>query len=81
MTKNYLLGVFEDDEVILKAANAIHGEHIRINDVMSPFPVHGIDEPLELEESQIDTAGFIFGITGAILFLLFISKLIYWNLD
>lgn len=79
MTKEYLLGVFDDDEVILGAAQAIHKEHIKINDVMSPFPVHGIEEPLEMEESQIDTAGFIFGATGAILFLLFISWITVWN--
>lgn len=73
MTKNYLLGVFDDDEVILGAAKAIHSEGIKINDVMSPFPVHGIDEPLELEESQIDTAGFIFGLTGVALFILYVT--------
>jgi len=78
-TRNYLLGVFEDDDVILGAAKAIHAEGIKINDVMSPFPVHGIEEPLEMEESQIDTAGFIFGATGAILFLLFISWITVWN--
>jgi hypothetical protein len=59
--------------VIVTAANAIHQEGIKINDVMSPFPVHGIDEPLELEESQIDTAGFIFGLTGVSLFILFVT--------
>lgn len=75
-TKNYLLGVFNDDGVILDAAKAIHNEGIKINDVMSPFPVHGIDEPLELEESRIDTAGFIFGLTGVALFIMYVTWIV-----
>ncbi len=34
---------------------------------MTPFPVHGMDEALEIKRTRIPVGGFIFGALGAIL--------------
>jgi len=47
----------------VKAANA---DHLDIDDVYTPFPVHGLDPLLGLEESRLHIAGFIFGSIGCL---------------
>ena len=71
--KKFLLGVFDDEEILLKALRNIRGAGIKVNDVLSPFPIHGLDPILGIKGTKLHTAGFIFGATGAILMLLFIT--------
>ena len=71
--KKILLGVFDDEEILLKAVRNIRSSGIKIDDVMSPFPIHGLDPILGVKPTKLHTAGFIFGATGAILILLYIT--------
>jgi hypothetical protein len=41
-------------------------DHLDIYDVFTPFPVHGLDPLLGLEESRIHIAGFIYGALGTL---------------
>ena len=71
--KKILLGVFDDEEILLKAVRNIRSSGVKIDDVMSPFPIHGLDPILGVKPTKLHTAGFIFGATGAILILLYIT--------
>jgi hypothetical protein len=42
---------------------------LKIHDVFSPFPVHGIDDALGLKKSRLPKAAFLFGLTGTSLAL------------
>ena len=44
--KHYLLGLFDDDDVLLNAVDKVQANNIKIHDVVSPFPVHGLDHKL-----------------------------------
>lgn len=59
--KRYLLGLFDDDEVLLKAVDKIRAHDIKIHDVVTPFAVHGLDEKLGLRESKLHVGGFSSG--------------------
>lgn len=59
-------GVYDDEEKLLKAVRAAKGKHLEIFDVYSPFPIHGIDNALELSESRLHIAGFIYGTLGTL---------------
>ena len=63
--KKVIYGLYNDEQDLLKAVKAAKGAHMDILDVFSPFPVHGLDPLLELEESRLHIAGFVYGMIGA----------------
>ena len=67
--KNYVLGVFDDEDVLLKGITDVRQTGIKIQEVYSPFPVHGIDDVLGYKRSRLAIAAFIFGICGTSLAL------------
>lgn len=67
--KNYVLGVYDDEDVLLKAVGKIRSAGIKIQEVYSPFPVHGLDEELGYKRSRIPIAAFMFGALGTTLAL------------
>ncbi|GIV33560.1 MAG: membrane protein [Chitinophagales bacterium] len=68
----YIIGLFDDDEKLLHAAREIRKAGVKIMDVFTPFPVHGLDAAIGLKESRLHTVGFIAGACGAIFALSFI---------
>ncbi|HUM45581.1 MAG TPA: DUF3341 domain-containing protein [Chitinophagales bacterium] len=62
--KTYLLGLYDDDEVLLNAVDKVRAQNIKIHDVVTPFAVHGLDEKLGLRESKLHIGGFYIGMTG-----------------
>ena len=64
--KNILYGLYDDDEKLLSAVKKAKDSHLDILDVMSPFPVHGLDPLLGLSESRLHIAGFIYGMIGTL---------------
>jgi hypothetical protein len=67
--KNYLVGIFNDEDVLLDAVGSIRGKGVKIHEVYSPFPVHGLDEALGYRRSRLPIAAFLFGMTGTSLAL------------
>ena len=56
--------VFDDPEVCLSAVKTLRSEGYRIDDVHSPFPVHGIEEALGWRETRLGWATFVGGASG-----------------
>jgi hypothetical protein len=67
--QNYLVGIFGDEDVLLSAVENIRDKGVRIEEVYSPFPVHGLDEALGYRRSRLPIASFLFGMTGTMLAL------------
>lgn len=75
---NYIVGVFGDDEVIMKAIPTIRAKGIKIDEVYTPFPVHGLEDVLGYERSRLPIVAFLFGITGTTLALILqISMMVF----
>jgi Protein of unknown function (DUF3341) len=68
--KNFVLGVFGDEDVLLHAVEKVRGKGVKIHEVYSPFPVHGLDEALGYKRTRLPIAAFMFGMTGTGLALL-----------
>lgn len=68
----YIIGIFDDDEILLKAVKEIRKAGVKIKDVLTPYPVHGLDSAMGLKNSRLHTIGFLAGATGCILGLGFI---------
>lgn len=68
--KNFLVGVFDDEDVVIKAASSVRKSGVKIHEVFTPFPVHGLDEALGYKRTRLPIAAFLFGMTGTSLALL-----------
>jgi hypothetical protein len=66
---DFLVGVFDDDDVIMHAIPEIREKGIKIFEVYSPYPIHGVDDVLGIKRSRLTKAAFMFGLTGTILAL------------
>jgi len=65
--KEVLYGLYDDEQVMLKAIREAKAQHLDIWDVFCPFPVHGLDNALGLSESRLHISGFVYGALGALL--------------
>jgi len=68
-SKNFLVGVFEDEDVLLDAIKTVRSGGVKIHEVYSPFPVHGIDDALGYKGSRRTIVAFLFGLLGTSLAL------------
>jgi len=68
--KKFILGVFEDEDILLKAISKVRDGGVKIHEVYSPFPVHGIENALGYNRSRLSIAAFLFGFTGTCLALI-----------
>ena len=66
---NYVLGVYDDEDVLMAAVEKVRGEGVKIEEVFTPFPVHGLEHALGYKRSWLSIAAFLFGITGTSLAL------------
>lgn len=70
VNKNFLVGVFDDEDVLIHAVTNIRSTGVKIHEVYSPFPVHGLDAALGYKKTRLPIAAFMFGFTGTCLALL-----------
>ena len=64
MANKFLHAIYDDDDKLLDAVKFLKKEGVYIEDVFTPFPVHGLDKVLGLEPTRISIAGFIYGCIG-----------------
>jgi hypothetical protein len=64
--KEIIFGLYDDETIMMRAVKQAKADHIEIMDVYSPFPVHGLDPILGLEESRLHIAGFVYGLMGTL---------------
>jgi hypothetical protein len=64
MSTKTIYGVFDDDEVLLASVKEIRSNNIEIEEVFSPFPIHGLDKALGLKETRMAIMAFIYGCLG-----------------
>lgn len=62
--KNIIFGLYDDEEDLKLAVIKANQDHLQIMDVLTPFPVHGLDPLLGLSESRLHIGGFVFGLIG-----------------
>ncbi|WP_192346717.1 DUF3341 domain-containing protein [Algoriphagus sp. Y33] len=66
---HFVTGVYEDEDVLLAAITQVKSSGIKIHEVYSPYPVHGIDDYLGYKRSKLPIAAFLFGLLGTTLAL------------
>ena len=66
----FLVGIYDDDDVVLQAVKDVKNAGVHIQEVYTPFPIHGLDIALGHPRTRLGIAAFLFGLSGTITALL-----------
>lgn len=62
--------MYDDDDTLKTAASELVAKGIRVKEVFSPFPIHGIDPIIGIKRTRLGIVAFMFASTGTALALL-----------
>lgn len=68
--KHFVVGVFNDQDILLEAIKTLRSQGVKIYEVFTPYPVHHLEDALGYKRSWMPTAAFLFGLLGLILAIL-----------
>ena len=66
-TTKIIYGIYADDDDLMAGVKAFRDKGIKINEVYTPFPVHGLDKALGLSKTRISDAAFIYAVYGLLI--------------
>jgi len=64
MSNKVIHAIFDDDDVLLSAIKKVREAKYQIEEIFTPFPVHGIEKAMGLKNTRIAITAFIYGLTG-----------------
>ena len=67
--------IYTDDDILMSAVKKVKAERHHIEEIYTPFPVHGLDKAMGLAPTRIAITAFMYGLVGltvAILMMNFI---------
>lgn len=64
MANKVLYAMYDDDDVLKDGAKKLVAKGVRIAEVFSPFPIHGIDPIIGVKQTRLGIMSFIYGLTG-----------------
>ena len=64
MENKVIYGLYGDDDHVLAATKKIVSKGYRVNEVYSPYPVHGLDTAMGLNYSRLAITSFMYGLLG-----------------
>jgi len=78
-----IYGIFNDEDLMMKALRSLKEKGIKVADVISPYPVHGMDEAIGLNRTRISICCFLYGVTGCCLAILMMwyMNIFDWPMD
>ena len=62
--------MYDDDAKVMAAASELVGQGVRVKDVFSPFPIHGIDPIIGIKRTRLAICSFMYAMTGTSLAIL-----------
>ena len=64
MASKVIQALYNDDDVLMHAVKKVRAAHHHIEEVYTPFPVHGLDKAMGLEGTRIAITSFLYGCLG-----------------
>ena len=62
--------MYDDDQKLMDAAKALVSQGIRVKEVFSPFPIHGLDPIIGVKRTRLAICSFMYACTGTALAIL-----------
>ena len=67
MAEKVIYVMYDDEEVLKDGAKVLVSKGIKIAEVFSPFPIHGIDPIIGIKNTRLGIMAFLYGLTGLML--------------
>lgn len=67
MTDKVIYAMYDDDDVLKDGAKKLVANGVKISEVFSPFPIHGIDPIIGIKNTRLGIMAFLYGLTGLLL--------------
>ncbi len=64
MSDKVLYVMYDDDEVLKNSAKKLVSKGVKISEVFSPFPIHGIDPIIGVKNTRLGIMAFLYGLVG-----------------
>jgi hypothetical protein len=64
MSNKVIHAIYDDDDVLLKAVKDVREANHHIEDIYTPFPVHGLEKAMGIANTRIAITSFIYGLIG-----------------
>jgi len=64
MSSKVIQAMYTDDDVLMAAVKKVRQENHHIEEVFTPFPVHGLDKAMGLEPTRLAITAFMYGCVG-----------------
>ncbi len=56
--------MYDDDDVLKDGAKKLVAKGVKVAEVFSPFPIHGIDPIIGIQNTRLGIMAFLYGLTG-----------------
>lgn len=56
--------IYTDDDVLMSAVKRVKAQRYHVEEIYTPFPVHGLDRAMGLAPTRIAIASFLYGLVG-----------------
>lgn len=67
MADTVIYAMYDDDDVLKEGAKKLVSKGVKVTEVFSPFPIHGIDPIIGIKNTRLGIMAFLYGITGLML--------------
>lgn len=64
MASKVIQALYNDDDILMSAVKRVKDAHHHIDEVYTPFPVHGLDKAMGLAPTRIAICSFLYGCVG-----------------
>ncbi|GAB5417441.1 MAG: DUF3341 domain-containing protein [Crocinitomicaceae bacterium] len=64
MADKVIYAMYDDDNVLKDGAKKLVSKGVKVSEVFSPFPIHGIDPIIGIKNTRLGIMAFIYGLTG-----------------
>jgi hypothetical protein len=64
MAEKVIYAMYDDDDVLKDGAKKLVAKGVKVADVFSPFPIHGIDPIIGVKQTRLGIMAFLYGLTG-----------------
>lgn len=64
MADKVIYAMYDDDDVLKDGAKKLVSKGVKVSEVFSPFPIHGIDPIIGLKNTRLGIMAFIYGLFG-----------------
>jgi hypothetical protein len=65
MSSNKVIhAIYNDDDLLMQAVKEVRAANYHIEEVYTPFPVHGLDKVMGLAPTRIAITSFMYGLVG-----------------